>query len=79
LGSIRQPSGKEIIAYAAEENYDPSELISNTFSLEWPPKSGVICEFPEIDRADWFSISMASKKILKGQRGGTNSLLKAWL
>jgi len=69
LGSIKQPSGKVIIAYAAEGNCDPSQLISNTFSLEWPPKSGVIREFPEVDRADWFSIAMASRKILKGQRG----------
>jgi predicted NUDIX family NTP pyrophosphohydrolase len=69
LGTVKQPSGKEIIAYAAEGNCDPSEFISNTFSLEWPPKSGAIREFPEIDRAEWFSISMASRKILKGQRG----------
>jgi predicted NUDIX family NTP pyrophosphohydrolase len=69
LGTLKQPSGKEIIIYAAEGNCDPSELTSNTFSLEWPPKSGVIREFPEIDRADWFSIPMASRKLLKGQRG----------
>jgi predicted NUDIX family NTP pyrophosphohydrolase len=69
LGTLKQPSGKEIIAYAAEGNCDPAELISNTFSLEWPPKPGVIREFAEIDRTDWFSISMASRKILKGQRG----------
>lgn len=69
LGAIKQPSGKEIIVYAAEGNCDPSELMSNTFSLEWPPKSGIIREFPEIDRIDWFSISMALRKILKGQRG----------
>jgi predicted NUDIX family NTP pyrophosphohydrolase len=69
LGTLKQPSGKEITVYAAEGNCDPSELISNTFSLEWPPKSGVIREFPEIDRAEWFSISMASRKLLKGQRG----------
>jgi predicted NUDIX family NTP pyrophosphohydrolase len=69
LGTIKQPSRKEIIVYAVKGNCDASELISNTFSLEWPPKSGVIREFPEIDRVDWFSISMASRKILKGQRG----------
>jgi predicted NUDIX family NTP pyrophosphohydrolase len=66
LGAIKQPSGKRVIAYATEGDCDPSEVVSNTFALEWPPKSGIIREFPEIDRADWFSIAAATRKILKG-------------
>ena len=67
LGSIRQPGGKQVFAWAIEDDWDPEKLISNMFSMEWPPKSGRIQQFPEIDRAQWFGLGLARKKILKGQ------------
>jgi predicted NUDIX family NTP pyrophosphohydrolase len=67
LGEIRQPSGKIISAWAFEGDCDPAGLHSNTFSIEWPPKSGQIREFPEVDRAVWFPVEVARTKLLKGQ------------
>src|ERR1043165_7104590 len=54
LGSFRQSSGKTILAWGTEDDFDPAKLNSNVFLLEWPPKSGRCREFPEVDRADWF-------------------------
>jgi predicted NUDIX family NTP pyrophosphohydrolase len=67
LGEARQPSGKIVTVWAFEGDCDPAGLRSNTFSIEWPPKSGQSREFPEVDRADWFPIDIARTKILKGQ------------
>ena len=67
LGEFKQPSGKVISAWAAESDFDVAELRSNSFSLEWPPKSGRQREFPEVDRAGWFSITEAAAKITRGQ------------
>jgi predicted NUDIX family NTP pyrophosphohydrolase len=67
LEPLRQPSGKVIYAWAVKDDWDPAALRSNTFSLEWPPKSGQYREFPEIDRAAWFSLGEAGRKITKGQ------------
>jgi predicted NUDIX family NTP pyrophosphohydrolase len=67
LGSFRQPSGKRIIAFALEDDFVPDELVSNTFEMEWPPRSGKRQSFPEIDRAGWFGIPAARVKLLKGQ------------
>ena len=67
LEPLRQPSGKLVYAWAMKHDFDPAGLKSNTFSMEWPPKSGRYQEFPEIDRAAWFTIKEASHKILKGQ------------
>jgi predicted NUDIX family NTP pyrophosphohydrolase len=67
LEPLRQPSGKLVYAWAMKGDFDPAELKSNTFSMEWPPKSGRHQEFPEIDRAAWLPIEAASHKILKGQ------------
>ena len=53
--------------FAVEGDWDPAELNSNTFAMEWPPKCGHIREFPELDRANWFSLDQAKRKILKGQ------------
>jgi predicted NUDIX family NTP pyrophosphohydrolase len=75
LGTLKQPSGKVIHAWAAESNFDTANLRSNLFSLEWPPKSGRMAEFPEIDRAGWFSIEQARQKILKGQAPFLDRLL----
>jgi len=65
----KQPSGKVITAWAFEGDCDASAVKSNTFSMEWPPRSGKQKEFPEIDRAGWFTIQMGKGKILKGQAG----------
>ena len=67
LGKFKQPGGKVISAWAAESDFDVAELRSNSFSLEWPPKSGMRKEFPEVDRAGWFSLTEAAAKITKGQ------------
>jgi len=76
LEEIKQPSGKLITAWAFEGDCDSARVRSNTFSLEWPPKSGQVQEFPEIDRAGWFSIEDARLYILKGQLGFIDTLLK---
>jgi predicted NUDIX family NTP pyrophosphohydrolase len=68
LGDFRQPGGKIVTAFAAEGDFDPASLISNHFTMEWPPRSGRITQFPEIDRAGWFDPPTAALKILKGQR-----------
>lgn len=68
LGLFRQPGGKEIAAFALEGEFDPAGLKSNTFSLEWPPRSGRLQEFLEVDRAGWFSPEEATAKLLPGQR-----------
>jgi len=67
LEPVRQPSGKVIHAWALRGEFDPATLTSNTFSMEWPPHSGQQREFPEVDRAGWFSMEEAGRKILKGQ------------
>ncbi|GAB6265773.1 MAG: NUDIX domain-containing protein [Methanothrix sp.] len=77
LGRIKQPSGKIVFAWAVEKNLDERRIVSNKFMLEWPRRSGIMREFPEIDRADWFEIKSARKKILKGQQGFIDRLLHA--
>ena len=67
LGELVQPSRKIVTAFALEGDFDPATLRSNTFELEWPPKSGRKASFPEVDRAQWFSPADARQKILKGQ------------
>jgi predicted NUDIX family NTP pyrophosphohydrolase len=67
LGSVRQKAGKLVEAWAAEAEFDPAELNSNSFSMEWPPRSGLEREFPEVDRAEWFEPEQARRKILPAQ------------
>ena len=67
LGDTRQPGGKIVIAWAIERDVDPSVVKSNLFSMEWPPRSGKMREFPEIDKGGWFSVPKARIKLLKGQ------------
>lgn len=67
LGQARQPGGKLVHVWAVEGDWDPAELESNMFEMEWPPRSRQVRAFPEIDRAAWFSIAAARQKILKGQ------------
>ncbi len=67
LGAVRQKSGKVVEAWAAEGDFDPARLNSNTFAMEWPPRSGREREFPEVDRAEWFDPDQARAKILPAQ------------
>lgn len=67
LGEIRQLGGKLVTAWAFEGNADPSALRSNTFSMEWPLRSGRQKEFPEVDRGAWFTIAAARERINRGQ------------
>ena len=75
LGELRQPSGKRVHVWAIEADFDVSRLRSNTFTMEWPPRSGTIAEFPEVDRGEWFTIDEAFTKIGTGQRGFLERLL----
>jgi predicted NUDIX family NTP pyrophosphohydrolase len=68
LGAFKQPGGKIVHAWAVEGDCDPSKLVSNSFEMEWPPRSGKRARFPEIDRAGWFRGTEALVKILAGQR-----------
>ncbi len=67
LGTTKQPSGKIVHAWAVQVDVDPARITSNTFELEWPPKSGKTQAFPEVDAAGWFSLPEAAVKMLKGQ------------
>ncbi|QCO96441.1 NUDIX domain-containing protein [Arthrobacter sp. 24S4-2] len=67
LGAFRQPSGKIITAFAAESDFQPEQIVSNTFALEWPKGSGVIRDFPEIDDARWVGEREARTKLVGGQ------------
>ena len=67
LAPIRQASGKVVHAWAVEGDFDPATLTSGMFSMEWPPRSGRMQDFPEVDRAEWFKIDDARRKINKGQ------------
>lgn len=67
LSPVRQQGGKTVLAWAVQGDCDPSGRHSNTFLLEWPPRSGKRQEFPEIDRAEWFALPAAREKILSGQ------------
>ncbi|HEY1531231.1 MAG TPA: NUDIX domain-containing protein [Galbitalea sp.] len=67
LGEFTQSSGKVVIAFAAESDFEVAEVHSNTFPVEWPPKSGRIQEFPEIDRAEWMPVADAEWRLVKGQ------------
>lgn len=77
LGEIFQPSKKTIHIWALEKDLDVTHIVSNTFKFEWPRKSGKIQEYPEVDKADWFDIELARKKIRKGQIGFIDRLIEA--
>lgn len=76
LTPLEQPSGKIVSAWTVEGDCDASKIKSNTFLMEWPPRSGKKQEFPEVDRAEWFTIDIAKKKLLKGQVGFIEELCK---
>ena len=67
LGEVVQKSGKRILAWAFEGNCDPAQLRSNTVEIEWPPRSGHLQEFPEIDRVEWFTLDEARRRIHPAQ------------
>ena len=69
LGELRQGGGKRVAIWALEGDVDVSDVRSNTFTLEWPPRSGRMQAFPEIDRAQWFRLDGARRKLLSGQIG----------
>lgn len=74
LGAVRQKSGKTVHGWAAESDFDPATLRSNTFTMEWPPRSGAEREFPEVDRAEWFELDAAREKINPAQAAFLDSL-----
>jgi predicted NUDIX family NTP pyrophosphohydrolase len=67
LAPVRQASGKMVHAWAVEGDFDPATLTGGSFSMEWPPRSGRQQQFPEVDRAEWFTLDQAKRKINKGQ------------
>ncbi|HEY7282065.1 MAG TPA: NUDIX domain-containing protein [Actinomycetota bacterium] len=67
VGRIRQKSGKVVLGWAVEGDLDPANAVSNTFEMEWPPRSGRRAEFPEIDRVEWFALEEARRRIKDAQ------------
>jgi predicted NUDIX family NTP pyrophosphohydrolase len=67
LGSVRQKGGKTVRAWAVAGDFDVRTLVSNTFEIEWPPRSGRRATFPEVDRAEWFDLATARTKIVAAQ------------
>ena len=76
LGSVRQKGGKVVHAWAVEGDFDPATLDSETFSLEWPPRSGNEREFPEVDRAEWLDPDRAREKLIEAQAAFVDRLLE---
>ena len=67
LGEVRQAGGKRVVVFAGESDFDADDIRSNTFTIEWPPRSGRQQEFPEVDRAAWVSADEARVKLVKAQ------------
>ena len=76
LGSVRQKGGKIVSAWAAHGEIDAAAVRSNTFTMEWPPRSGRTAEFPEIDRAGWFGVDHARAKLVAAQAAFLDRLLE---
>jgi predicted NUDIX family NTP pyrophosphohydrolase len=76
LEPVKQKGGKTVHAWATEGDFDPATVRSNTFEMEWPPRSGKKASFPEVDKAGWFEIPEARQKILEGQQPLIDALLK---
>ena len=77
LGEVRQRAGKTVLCWAAEADFDPAAVDSNTFTMEWPPRSGGEREFPEVDRAEWFGPEIARRKVNAAQAAFVDRLLAA--
>jgi predicted NUDIX family NTP pyrophosphohydrolase len=67
LGELRQPSGKRLMVWAGDGDLDTTAVVPGMFSMEWPPRSGKQAEFPEIERAEWWSLADAETKLVRGQ------------
>ena len=76
LGTVRQKNGKEVRAYFGEGELDVSAAVSNTFTMEWPPRSGRFAEFPEVDRVEWTPLDAAVERLVAGQRPLLVTLLR---
>jgi predicted NUDIX family NTP pyrophosphohydrolase len=76
LGEIRQRGGKVVTAWGLEGELDPGEVRSGTFTMEWPPRSGTMREFPEVDRAAWFGVDEARERLLPAQAELVERLLE---
>jgi len=77
LGELKQPGGKLVRIWAVAGDFDAAAARSNTFDMEWPPRSGVVRRFPEVDRAEWFDLDKARRKLHKGQVPFVDRLLAA--
>lgn len=77
LGEIKQKSGKRVRAWAAEADFDVEHLTSNTFEMQWPPRSGKTQQFPEVDRAQWCDLETARTKMIPAQTGFLDRLIQA--
>jgi predicted NUDIX family NTP pyrophosphohydrolase len=77
LGTVTQKSGKVVHAFAVEARLDPTKLTSTHFRMQWPPRSGTFAEFPEVDRADYFSVEAARDKLIPAQAEFLDRLLLA--
>lgn len=77
LGEVRQASGKRVVVWAVAGDFDPAEMSSNLFEMEWPPRSNKISRFPEIDRVEWFSPEQARVKLSPAQVAFVDRLLDA--
>jgi predicted NUDIX family NTP pyrophosphohydrolase len=76
LGSVKQKSGKVVVAWAIRADLDADAIHSNTFAMEWPPRSGRTAEFPEVDRAGWFDPPAARRKLVAAQAAFVDRLLE---
>jgi predicted NUDIX family NTP pyrophosphohydrolase len=68
LGEVKQPSGKRLAVWAGEGDLDATAVVPGTFTMQWPPRSGKVAEFPEIDRAEWCDLDVARRRLVAGQR-----------
>lgn len=75
LGEIRQSSGKVVTVFAVEADFEVTQVVSNTFTLEWPRGSGKVQEFPEVDAGRWMSMTEARRSLIAGQQGFLDRLL----
>lgn len=75
LGELRQPSGKLVRVWAVEGDLDVESVVSNEFEMEWPPRSGEVASWPEVDRAEWMPVTTAKRKLSKGQVGFVDRLV----
>ena len=76
LGAFRYSSGKVVTVFAGESDFDPSDIRSNVFEIEWPPRSGRRQAFPELDAAEWFTPDDARDRLVKGQRPAVDALVR---